>query len=483
MSYSFSKRSKSSFIFIKRVELSSNIETVFEYHTHEEAIERLIPPWSPLQVLKSNTGLKNGTIAILRLKIGPFGIRWIAQHSGYIQNRQFQDKMIKGPLKYWLHTHSFIPNEINNCTMEDRIDYSPPFGLAGNNFINKKIRDKLYQLFYYRHHILKNDMNLWKLVGNSKGKKILITGSTGLIGSALVPFLNTVGNHHITRMVRPSSKYRDNNNNNNNARIVKWDPEKDIIDIDNLNGFDTIIHLGGENIFGRWSNSKKRKLLDSRIRTTRLLCNSLSKLKSPPSTLICASAIGFYGSQGRKLLTEETSQGSGFLSDVCQKWEDSTESAKSIGIRVINARFGMVLTPKGGMLQKLVKPSILKIGLKFPDENQYVSWVSIEDVIGSILYSIEDSSIKGPVNVVSPNPIKMSEFMKVLSQVLDNKLNLPLAKSTLKLVFGEEFADYVVSSSSFVLPKKLTMAGYPFLNTNLENTLRLLLGRQIIKWK
>ncbi len=478
MSCSFSKKSKSSFMFVKRVKLSSNIETVFEYHTHEEAINRLIPPWSPLQVLKSNTDLKNGTIAILRLKIGPFGIRWIAQHSGYIQNRQFQDRMIKGPLKYWLHTHSFIPNEINNCIMEDRIDYSPPFGLlAGNNFINKKIGDKLYQLFYYRHHILKNDMNLLKLVGNNNGKKVLITGSTGLIGSALVPFLNTVGNHHITRMVRPLSKYRDNN-----TRIVKWDPEKDKIDIDNLNGFDTIIHLGGENIFGRWSNSKKRKLFDSRIKTTRFLCDSLSKLKSPPSTLICASAIGFYGSQGSNVLTEETSPGSGFLSDVCQKWEDSTESAKSIGIRVINARFGMVLTPKGGILQKLVKPSVLKIGLKFPDENQYVSWVSIEDVIGCILYFIRDSSIKGPVNVVSPNPIKMSEFMKVLSQVLDNKIIVPIAKSPLKLAFGE-FADYVVSSSSYVLPKKLALAGYTFLNTNLENTLRLLLGRQIIKWK
>lgn len=225
---------------------------------------------------------------------------------------------------------------------------------------------------------------------------------------------------------------------------------------------------------------KKRRLLESRIRTTKLLCNSIINLRNPPSTLICASAIGIYGNQGKDVITEETSSGWGFLSDLCQKWEESTEPVKSIGIRVINARFGMVLTPRGGILQKLVKPSVFKIGLQMSDENQYISWISIEDVIGSILYSIGDSSIKGPVNVVSPNPIKMSDFTRILSYVLENKLKISLTKRALKLALGE-FADHIVSSSSFVLPKKLSSIGYPFMNTDLEDTLRLLLGRQIIK--
>lgn len=250
----FSKKSKLNYVFVKQIKLSSNIENVFEYHTREGAIGRLVPPWSSLQVIKSNKDLKNGTIAILRLNFGPIGIRWVAQHLGYIQNRQFQDRMIKGPFRCWLHTHSFIPNELNNCIMEDRIDYSPPFGMAGINFLNNVIRDNLYQLFYYRHRILKNDMNLWKLVRESRGKKILITGSTGMIGSALVPFLNTVGEHHVTRMIRPSSKFADNN-----PCAVTWDPDKDKINIDKLNGYDIIIHLSGENIFGRWSDSKKKK--------------------------------------------------------------------------------------------------------------------------------------------------------------------------------------------------------------------------------
>nr|MBA3750105.1 TIGR01777 family protein [Nitrosopumilus sp.] len=456
--------------FVKQIQLSTDATDVFDYHTREGALDRLMPPWSLLTLIKNNKDIKNGSVTILKLKLGPIGIKWIAEHLGYIQNRQFQDRMIKGPFRSWLHTHSFIPSDFDHCTMEDRIDYSLASGIARSKFINDLIQNNLNQIFYYRHRILKNDMTLRKLVRKNRRKKILITGSTGLIGSALIPLLKIVGEHNVTKMVRPSSKNIDNN-----LQVVKWDPDKEKIIINDLEGYDLIIHLGGENIFGRWSNSKKQSLMESRIKTTRLLCNSIIKLTKPPSTFICASAIGFYGNRGSEILTEESSAGSGFLSDLCQKWEESTETAKSIGIRVINLRFGMVLTPRGGILQKLVKPSIFKIGLQMGSENQYISWVSIEDVIGSILYSIDDSSIQGPVNIVSPNPVTILDFSRILSSVLKNKIMIPLSKRLLKLAFGE-FADSVVSSSSFVLPKKLSSIGYPYMNPDLEDTLRLLLG-------
>ncbi|MDN5868756.1 MAG: TIGR01777 family oxidoreductase, partial [Candidatus Nitrosocosmicus sp.] len=468
-------KSKLNCVFVKRTALLSNTEDVFEYHRREGALKRLIPPWSSIKVIKSDNDIKNGSVTILKLKYGPIGIKWIAQHLGYMQNRQFQDRMIKGPFKNWLHTHSFIPDEFSRCIMEDRIDYTPPLGTIGPKYINNAVQTNLHQLFHYRHRILNNDMRLWKLVGTGRRKRILIMGSNGLIGSSLIPLLQTVGEHQVIRMVRHSSS-----NTHSDLQVVKWDPEKDKINLDDLEGYDVIIHLGGENIFGRWSDSKKQRIVESRVKTMRLLCNSIINLTNPPSTLICASAVGFYGNRGDEVLTEESTLGSGFLSDVCQKWEESTEIAKSIGVRVINTRFGMVLTPRGGILQKLVKPSIFKIGLRMGKENQYISWVSIEDVIGSILYAINNSAVKGPINVVSPNPITMLNFSEILSRVLENKIMIPLNKRILKLVFGE-FADNIVLSSSFVLPKKLSYSGYPFMNTDLKDTLRFLLGRQIIE--
>jgi uncharacterized protein len=224
---------------------------------------------------------------------------------------------------------------------------------------------------------------------------------------------------------------------------------------------------------------KKQRILESRINSTRLLCDSLIKLANPPSTLICASATGFYGNQGNEVLTEESKQGFGFLSDVCRKWEESTETARDAGIRVVNTRFGVVLTPKGGMLQKLLALSRFGLGLRLGDENQYISWVSIEDVIGSIFYSIINSSIRGPVNVVSPNPVTNLEFSKTLARIVQSKIMLPISQKLARMMLGE-LADAMITSSALVVPNKLSSAGYRFVNPDLEDAFRLLLGRQQI---
>jgi uncharacterized protein (TIGR01777 family) len=295
-----------------------------------------------------------------------------------------------------------------------------------------------------------------------------------LIGSSLVPLLTAAGEHTITRLARPSS-----DRNNTNSHSIVWDPSDDKVNVKELEGFDVVIHLAGENIFGRWTDSKKQRILKSRINSTRLLCDSLIKLANPPSTLICASATGFYGNQGNEVLTEESKQGFGFLSDVCRKWEESTETARDAGIRVVNTRFGVVLTPKGGMLQKLLALSRFGIGLKLGDENQYISWVSIEDVIGSIFYSIINSSIRGPVNVVSPNPVTNLEFSKTLARIVQSKIMLPISQKLARMMLGE-LADAMITSSALVVPNKLSSAGYRFVNPDLEDAFRLLLGRQQI---
>jgi len=465
---------KARYVFTKSTKISATNQDTFDYHSREGALERLIPPWSFLTVRSHEGNIKDGATSTFKVRLGFIGFHWKAVHFGYIQDWQFQDKMVEGPFQSWTHTHSFKPDKTGRCKMEDKIAYSPPFGKIGAMLLNNTIQNNLNQLFQYRHRVLSNDLSLWKLAGRIRGQKILVTGSSGLIGSSLIPMLTAAGEQKITRLERPSSR-----RNSRHSHSLFWDPTNDNVNLKDLEGFDTVIHLAGENIFGRWTDSKKQRILESRVKSTQLLCNSLIKLANPPSTLICASATGFYGNQGNVVLTEESKPGLGFLSEVCRKWEESTQIAKDVGIRVVNTRFGIVLTPKGGILQKLLALSRLGLGFQFGHENQYISWVSVEDVIGSIFYSIINSSIRGPVNVVSPNPVTNLEFSKTLARILNNKLMLPISQKLVKMMLGE-LADSFIASSTLALPKKLSLAGYKFINPDLEDALRLLLGRQQI---
>ena len=474
MQVTFISEPNASNIFIKSTRIPASNKDVFAYHAREGALDRLVPPWSILTVASHEGNIKDGTMSTFKVRLGPVGFKWTALHFGYLQNRQFQDKMVKGPFQSWIHTHSFIPSEIDHCKMEDKITYSPPFGKLGRILLNNMVQNNLNQLFHYRHRILCNDINLWKIAGRNKGQKILITGSHGLIGSSLIPLLTAAGEHKITRLAR-----RGSNHNHANSHSIVWDPSDNKINVKELEGFDVVIHLAGENIFGRWTDSKKQRILESRIKSTRLLCDSLTKLANPPSTLICASATGFYGNQRNEILIEESKPGFGFLSEVCRRWEESTETARDAGIRVLNMRFGVVLTPKGGVLQKLLALSRFGLGLRLGDASQHISWISIEDAICSIFYSIINSSIRGPVNVVSPNPVTNLEFSKTLARIVKSKIMLPISQKLGRMMLGE-LADAMIASSTLVVPKKLSFAGYRFVNPDLEDTLRLLLGKQKI---
>ncbi|MDB4459249.1 TIGR01777 family oxidoreductase [bacterium] len=294
--------------------------------------------------------------------------------------------------------------------------------------------------------------------------KILITGSSGLVGSALNSALALRG-HEVIFLSR---------GNVCNGSPV-WNPETEFIDIPDSDSIDVVVHLAGENIAeGRWNDKKKKRILSSRVNGTRILSQHFSGVENKPNLFISASAVGIYGDRGDEVLDEGSAVGSGFLPDVCRQWEKATAVAVEAGIRVVKLRLGVVLSREGGALVKMVFPFRMGLGGVVGDGNQFMSWVSIDDVTGSILYLIGDDSIAGAVNLVSPQAVTNREFTKVLGGVLNRPTFLPIPAFVAKLALGE-MADSLFLASSHVTPRKLLASDYEFESPDLRKALQSIL--------
>lgn len=295
--------------------------------------------------------------------------------------------------------------------------------------------------------------------------KILVTGASGTVGSALVPFLTSEG-HSVTRLVRTQPKPGE----------VRWDPAAGQIDKAGLEGHDAVVHLAGESIAGRWTATRKRNIRDSRVQGTRLLSETLASLTQPPRVLVCASALGYYGDRGEEVLREDSGAGSGFLAEVCQEWEAAAEPARQKEIRVVHLRMGIILSPTGGALTQMLLPFKLGLGGKIGSGEQYWSWVSVEDVAGAIHHALVTDALRGPANTVAPNPVTNLEFTKTLGRVLRRPTIFPMPAFAARLALGE-MADELLLSSARLEPAQLVASGYKFRHPQLEGALRHLLGK------
>lgn len=299
--------------------------------------------------------------------------------------------------------------------------------------------------------------------------KVLISGSHGLVGGALVKSLTTNG-HECIRLVRHGRTV--------GAPEVEWHPEKGLIDKEQLEGIEAVVHLAGENIAeGRWTSEKKRAILESRVNGTVLLSETLATLKRPPAVFLSASAIGYYGNRGDELLTETSAPGSDFLAHVCQEWEKATTPAAEQGIRTVLARFGIILAEKGGALAKMLTPFQMGIGGRIGDGKQWMSWIALDDVVSAIQFMLHDRFVNGPVNFVAPNPVRNAEFTKALGSVLARPTFLPVPAFGVRLAFGE-MADALLLASQKVEPAVLKARGFAFSWPRLELTLKHLLHRE-----
>jgi len=296
--------------------------------------------------------------------------------------------------------------------------------------------------------------------------RILVSGASGLIGSALAPFLRSE-RHEIVPLARSSSAGQP---------AVAWDPGAGRIDADALEGFDAVVHLAGENIVGRWTAKKKAAIRNSRVRGTRMLAQALASRVRKPAVLLCASAIGYYGHRGDEVVREGSGPGSDFLADVCRDWEAAADPARQAGIRTVHLRFGMVLSASGGALAKMVPAFRLGLGGVLGSGRQYMSWVDLDDVLGAIRQGLTTVSVAGPVNVVAPHPVTNAEFTKTLGRALKRPTPFPVPAFAARMLFGE-LADALLFSSTRVEPAKLLQAGYRFRYPELEASLRHLLNR------
>lgn len=299
--------------------------------------------------------------------------------------------------------------------------------------------------------------------------RILVSGSHGLVGSALIKSLLSNG-HSVSRLVRevPAKGSPD----------IAWDPEQGTIDRDKLSGFDAVVHLAGESIAsGRWTPEKKQRIRESRIKGTLLLSNALAECHQPPAVLVSASAIGFYGDRGDELLTELSSPGNDFLAEVCVEWERSTSPAEEKGIRVVKTRLGIILDKKGGALAKMLPPFRMGIGGKVGTGKQWMSWIALDDVITGLQFVIEKESVTGAVNFVSPNPVTNAKFTSSLGRTLGRPTFLPVPVFGARLAFGE-MADALLLSSQRVEPSKLKEADFRFQHTTLPEALAAVLQSQ-----
>jgi uncharacterized protein (TIGR01777 family) len=453
-------------IFIKKTRINAPVEAVFSWHERNGAIARLTPPWAPLKfVSRCGEGIQKGVKVTFRIQIFKIPRLWVAEHIEYRKNQEFKDCQVKGPFSKWEHTHRFLSDGTSGMVMEDRVEFKLPFGILSRPF-NGYAKKEFERMFSYRHRVLKYDLEHYS--GDMPKKRILVSGSSGTIGNALVPFLQTRG-HEVIRLVRKKDGLQKDE--------LFWDPYKGDLDLESAGPIDAVINLNGLDISrGRWTREQKKKILDSRIIPTRLLVEKMKTLSHKPGVFVSSSAIGFYGEGEDKVLTESSAPGHCFISRVCQQWEDAAKAVETAGIRTVQLRIGIVLTPAGGALARMVLPFKTGCGVTLSHGRQYMSWISMDDAVSGILHILNSEAIQGPVNLTAPHPVTNQEFSVTLAKVFSRKLFFRFPAFPARLLWGEMGQETLLASAR-VKPEKLLNHGFSYQHETLVPALRHVLGR------
>lgn len=441
------------------------------WHFRAGAIHRLIPPWESIRVDREASPLVDGARAEIVIRKGPVRIKLVALHGEVDPPRQFVDTQEKGPFGSWRHVHRFLPESNGGSLLEDSIRFDPPLGAIGRLFLSRPLLRELDRQFAFRHARTREDLRRHAETDARFGARRLrvgVTGAGGTVGRQLCAFLAT-GGHDVVRFVRGTPR---------GPQERAWnpkDPERGV-DPKSVEDLDVVVHLAGEGIADkRWSPERKRAIHESRVLGTAAVARAIARAARKPEAFLCASAIGFYGHRS-EWVDEGSQRGEGFLADVVDAWEGATAPAREAGVRTVHLRFGIVLTAAGGALAKMVTPFLFGAGGPIGTGAQGFSWVSLDDVLGAVLFCARNPAIAGAVNVVAPSALPQREFAKALGRVLRRPSFAPLPAGIVRLVFGE-LGQRALLEGALVRPNVLVSNGYRFAHALPEDALRLELGR------
>jgi uncharacterized protein len=451
--------------FCKESQFSVPVEELFDWHRRPGALQRLIPPWESITVTDAGNGITDGSTVVLAMRKLGIPLPWHAYHQDYDEYRQFVDIQQTGPFAYWKHCHAFAAATDEKAILTDRVLYKLPLSRLSEPFLGRSVYQTLQRMFQFRHQRLQNDLALHQRYKKNT-LRVAISGASGFVGTALHSFLKT-GGHEVYSLVRKP---------NPAPHEIYWNPDKQEIEKEKLEKLDAVIHLAGKNIATqRWSQNVKEEILHSRVQGTHFLCQTLASLQHPPETLISASATGYYGTSAEETFDEESKPGDDFLAQVCQEWEKATLPAEEAGIRVVHARLGIVVSAQGGALAKMLLPFSLGLGGKIGHGRHWMSWISLDDVLGALYHCMNTASIHGPVNLVSPHAIRNHDFTQQIGHILSRPTLVPFPSFMVQLLFGE-MGKALLLSSAKVNPAKLHDTGYEFLFPTLQQSLCFELG-------
>jgi uncharacterized protein (TIGR01777 family) len=421
---------------------------VYDWHTRDGAFERLMPPWESVELLESDGGFENREVVVKMKRFG-VPIRWVAKHVEAVPGQRFVDEQLSGPFKRWRHSHVFESLGNNRTKMIDDISCALPLSVLSHGVAGGQVKRDVSAMLAYRHAIVGHDLAL--LAQYPLPPQVIgITGASGLIGRALVPFLTAAGHkvRHLVRKKRPDWRHE-----------CCWDPEVGILD--DFSDMTMLIHLAGESIAApiRWSQKKKNRLVRSRVRATQALVQQLETTPHQIHTFICASAIGIYP-DSTQAMTESSASGEGFLSTLVRDWEAMCNPIRD-KVRVCNARFGVVLHPNGGMLKRLLP--LMRAGMlgRIGDGQQFLSWVALDDAIRAIYMMMANASLSGPVNVVSPTPQLQLAWVKEWAKASFRPAMVPLPEPVVRGVMGE-MGHELLLKSQHVVPSVLNGINFEF---------------------